>query len=331
LKIFIDDSGDFGWAPPGASLFCAVTVSDRTLDGISSNVSTWKSRQPGYDPDVEAKGKDLLQFQQASFAQSIVLQSTGLRLTLAGTKTNLFKRELMEQFISDSAGVLRATARWAETNDKPLLKDHFRGMARWIEQRSPENILWLYTLGNVIDLALQHGIVMFADEEHDCEFENIEILIDQSFITRPKHDDFWREWLRNFLFIKSEKNPMITIKEWSERDHPFNRKYGRQKGIIDWSDLFRNHMHFVNSHEVTGVQIADICANICYRHYSGNRKYRPYRLLRSRTSGKYNTEMHWGVFNESSLRTDAPENHVFPYSNEDLEAHRRAQQNQEVE
>lgn len=180
--------------------------------------------------------------------------------------------------------------------------------------------MWIYCLGDAIHLSIQHAIVLFAEEADDCEFENIEMFIDQSFIGKPKHIEFWKEWLRNFLYGKSVKEPMMIVKEWSQRDHPFNRKYGRARGFIDWSDLFRSHVHFVKSNDSLGVQIADVCANICYRFYSGNPKYRPYRLLRSRISGKHNAEIHYGVLNESSLLTDAPENHVKDYSEEELAA-----------
>jgi len=73
----------------------------------------------------------------------------------------------------------------------------------------------------------------------------------------------------------------------------------------------------VNSKDTPGVQIADICANIAYRYYGGNRKYRPYNLLRSRILGKDNSEIHYGLLNESSLLTDAPENHVSDYTEQE--------------
>lgn len=295
-------------------------LSDRTLDSVATRFSAWKNRQPYCAAGDEIKGKDLSQLQQASFAHAIVLESDSLWLTLAGTKTNLFKREVAEEFIRNSAAVVRATAMWAQEHDKPRLTDFYRKMAHWLEERSPENVMWLYTLGSAIHLSIQHSIILFAEEKDDCEFENIEILIDKSFIEKPKHNDFWREWLRNFLFTRSEKEPVTVIKDWSERKHPFNRKYRRTSGVIDWSDLFRSNMHFVDSEKVLGVQIADICANICYRHYSGNRKYRPYRLLRSRVFGKDNTEMHYGILSASSLLTDSPENHVLPYADEDFAA-----------
>lgn len=180
--------------------------------------------------------------------------------------------------------------------------------------------MWIISLEGAIHHSIQHAIVQFAEEPDDFEFENIEIVIDQSFIEKTKHIEFWQEWLRNSLYSRSVRTPMIVPKEWFERDHPFNRKYGRARGLINWSDLFRNHIHFAKSESSTGVQIADISANICYRFYSGNPKYRPYRLLRSRIFGKHNAEIHYSVLNESCLLTNAPENHVKDYTDEEIAA-----------
>jgi hypothetical protein len=319
VKIFIDDSGDFGWTASGVSLFCAVILSDRSFDAVTTDFSKWKNRQPHSTAASEIKGKDLSQIQQATFAQVVVLETSGLWLTLAGTKTTLFKKEIAEEFVRNSAATTRAVAKWSDDHDKPLLTEFYGKMARWIEKRSPENVMWILTLANAIHLVMQHSIVIFAEEEDDSEFENIEILIDESFIRKQSHVEFWGEWLRTNLLTKSETDPVPVIKEWSERNHPFIGKYRRKKGILDFSDLFRNHVRFVDSEKVLGVQIADICANICYRRWSGKIKYRPYRLLRSRVFGKHGTEMHYGILNESSLLADAPENHVHPYDEDDLE------------
>ena len=180
--------------------------------------------------------------------------------------------------------------------------------------------MWIISLVGAIHLSIQHAIVQFAEESNDSEFEAIEILIDQSFIEKTTHIEFWQEWLRNSLDSQSVRTPVIVPKEWSERDHPFNRKYRHARGLINWSDLFRNHIHFAKSKDSIGIQIADISANICYRFYSGNPKYRPYRLLRSRIFGKNSAEIHYSVLNESCLLTDAPENHVKDYTDEEIAA-----------
>jgi hypothetical protein len=320
VKIFIDDSGGFGWTPHGVSLFCALITSDRTIDGITSSFAEWKRRQPLITVDAEVKGTRLSQLQQASFVNSVVLKNAGLRLTLAGTKTTLFYRQIAERFIKDSADVLRAAAKSFDETDRTPLGCFFRRMAKWMSGRSPENLMWIHCLGDAILLSIQYSIVLFAAEADDCEFENIDIYVDQSFIARPAHIEFWREWLRDFLYSSSTKRPTMIIKEWSQRDHPFNRKYPTARNLRDLSDLFRNHIHFVNSEDSLGVQIADICANICYKFYSGKPRYRPYRLLRSRITGKRGPEIHYGILNESSLLIDSPENHVRDYSEEELAA-----------
>src|SRR6266478_1789027 len=317
MKIFIDDSGGFLWTAHGVSLFCAVTVSDRTFDSIASNFSSWKSRQPYFTEGAELKGTDLSALQQASFVNSVIPNTTGLRLTLAGTKTSLFKKEIAEQFVKDAASVLRAVAKSGHDTDRPLIEDFFRRMARWMEERSPENLMWIYSLGNAIHLSIQHSIVQFMMPDDDSEFEEIEIQIDQSFIAKSTHVEFWMEWLRNFLYSKSVKEPMMIPKQWRERDHPFHKKFGRARGITDWTELYKKHVHFVKSKDTPGVQIADICANIAYRYYGGDPKYRPYRLLRSRIIGEGKSEIHYGVLNESSLLKDAPENHVSDYTEQE--------------
>jgi Protein of unknown function (DUF3800) len=316
MKIFIDDSGGFGWTAHGVSLFCGVTISDKNSNTIMSNFHAWRSRQPNYR-GFELKGKDLSPTQQTSFANSVVLSTRGLSLTLAGTNTTLFKKEIAQQVVNDTATILRAAA---VHSPHAAIADFFRRMARWMEARSPENLLWIHCLGDAIHLSLQHGIVKFAEEAHDSEFENIEVLIDRSFIAKSTHIEFWQEWLRNYLYSKSKKEPFATISEWRERDHPFRRKYEGARGMIDWTDLYRNHVHFVDSQDLPGIQIADVCANICYRFYSENPKYRPYRLLRSRIIGKDGSEMHYAIFNETSLLTDAPENHVTDYFPEEIAA-----------
>ena len=320
MKIFIDESGGFSWTTHGISLFCAVTVSDRDFKGVVSSFDAWKRRQPLPRRGLELKGTDLSPIQQVSFVNSVILPSPRLRLTLAGTKTTLFKREIAEQYIKDASAILLATAASMKQTDRPRLTDFYTRMAGWVRRRNPEQLMWLFSLCEAISLSFQQAIVQFAELADDCEFEQIEILIDQSFIEKSTEKQFWQEWLRLFLYNRSFKKPLMTVKEWSERDHPFNRKFKRARGVVDLSALYRNNVRLAKSDDTDGIQIADICANICYRHYSGKPKYRPYRLLRSRTLGEHNSEIHWGVLNESSLLTDAPDNHVTEYSEREIAA-----------
>ncbi len=209
----------------------------------------------------------------------------------------LFKRDIAQHYIKDAEAILLEAAKSTEQANRPRLTDFYTRMANWM--RRPNQLMWLFCLGDAICLSFQHAIVMFAEPADDCELEHIEILIDQSFIEKSTHREFWQVWLRLFLYNRSVKKPVMTIKQWSERDHPFNSKFKRARGVIDMTDLYRNNVRFGKSDDSSGIQIADIFANICYRHFSGKPKYRPHRLLWSRTLGEHNSEIHYAALNES--------------------------------
>ena len=46
----------------------------------------------------------------------------------------------------------------------------------------------------------------------------------------------------------------------------------RQSLLDGYRDLFHNHTEFRDSKAMVGLQVADICANICYRFYRDDRK-----------------------------------------------------------
>ena len=177
----------------------------------------------------------------------------------------------------------------SETNKNDSTIEFFRQMSGWIGKRSTPNCLWIVVLLEAIFQTLQHAIVRFADAEFSSEFENIEFVIDRSFIQRDEHLDFWKEWLRADL-MKSSRASIMTIKQWPP-DHPYRKKYMIHKGLYDYNDLFRNHTAFYDSKSTIGLQVADICANICYRYHRDKRsETRAYDMLRPRVMGKDGTE-----------------------------------------
>jgi hypothetical protein len=43
MKIYIDESGSFGWGSnPGISLFCGVTIADRNADALFARFRAWR-------------------------------------------------------------------------------------------------------------------------------------------------------------------------------------------------------------------------------------------------------------------------------------------------
>ncbi len=205
-----------------------------------------------------------------------------------------------------------ATARWADHEGNSPTARQYADLAGWVRKRSPENYIWIIALESVIGQAIQHTIVRYLKPEDDIEFEEVEIIIDKSFVRRPEHLIFWKEWLRNGLTQKSMKQPLVTPDTWSNRNHPFNRKYYRGGNVLEMSELFRDHMYFQDSKVSEGLQLADTCANVCFRRYFKNRRFKPFDLLALRIVGEHGRKMTLIVLNEASVRKDAPEAHVKP-------------------
>ena len=99
----------------------------------------------------------------------------------------------------------------SETNKNQKIVEFYRQMSGWVRKRSTPNCLWIVVLLQTIFDTLQHGIVRFAEPEFGSEFENIEFVIDRSFIQRDEHFQFWKEWLRADL-MKSSRRSIMTIK-----------------------------------------------------------------------------------------------------------------------
>ena len=86
------------------------------------------------------------------------------------------------------------------------------------------------------------------------------------------------------------------------QDLAAQQKYRIHKGLSDYRDLFHNHTVFRDSKSVIGLQVADICANICYRFYRSDHKdRRAYTLLWRRIMCEGKAEIKVITVDERSL------------------------------
>lgn len=301
---FIDDSGSFSWRNRGKSLFCGVTVSDVELPELEKRFIAWKRSIIG-GSGQELKGSELTSNQLSSFVMKVLPRSSGIVLTVVGGDTSATAESHVEEMRHQSAEIFRLTSEMcskytSETNKNEKIVEFYRQMSGWVRKRSTPNCLWIVVLLQTIFDTLQHGIVRYAESEFSSEFENIEFVIDRSFIQRDEHLQFWKEWLRADL-MKSSRRSIMTVKEWPP-DHPYKKKYMIHKGLYDYRDLFHNHTVFQNSKSVIGLQVADICANICYRFYRGDRRdIGAYTSLWRRIMCEGKAEIHIITVDERSL------------------------------
>jgi hypothetical protein len=303
---FIDDSGAFSWGKnKGRSLFCGVTISDAELPELEKRFLAWKRTIVGHSTQ-ELKGKDLGANQLFSFVHKVLpLTNHNIVVTVVGGDTSVTAESHVGKARDQSAELFRLSSELcskyrSETNKNDGIIEFYRQMSGWVGKRSTPNVLWIVVLTQAIFDTLQHGIVRFADPEFSSEFENIEFVIDRSFIHKDEHLQFWKEWLRADL-MKSSRGAIFSIKNWPP-EHPYKRKYRVYKGLTDYRDLFQNHTSFQDSKSMIGLQVADICANICYRYYRDDRSdTRAYDTLRPRVMGRDGIEIHLITVDERSL------------------------------
>src|SRR5258707_249075 len=88
MKLFVDESGSFGWKPEGISLFCAVMIADRELPALLERFRAWKQKHTDLGR-AEVKGKNLSPQQQTAFVQSVVLDRQDFSITQVGVDTRM--------------------------------------------------------------------------------------------------------------------------------------------------------------------------------------------------------------------------------------------------
>jgi hypothetical protein len=305
VKIFIDDSGSFNWRNPGKSVFCGITIADRDLPIVIDRYSRWRKSIIGHSTR-ELKGSELTDAQLSSFASKVLpWADKSTCLTVVGVDTSRTRREHIES-LREQASILAArSSEIMEEHSNPRMKESYRQMSGWIRSRSPENVAWIVGLEEAVIDALQHTIIRFMEPEDDCEFEDLRILIDESFIRRDEHVSFWREWLRSGL-AKSSRKASVLPNTWRPRSHPFIKQYEIHPGLLDLNRLFTRNTGFFRSEKFDGLQIADICAHSIQRHHRGNGGAEAYAKLRPRIVGLDGAEIRTIHVNESSLHTDDP-------------------------
>jgi hypothetical protein len=314
VNLFIDDAGSFSWHTQGKSLFAGLTVPDREMVGLFDRFERWRRSVIGASRR-ELKGSELTPNQLYSFTHKVLPQGErDTRVTVVGADTSETSERVIGQVRDQVSAQFKAASelvRRTNPANKTLIQNYVE-LSGWVGKRSTPNFLWISALEDALLDTFQHSAVYYMEPEDDSEFENTEVVIDRSFIHREEHVYFWKAWLAHGMNGRARRTGGFMVPDtWARRGHPFQRKYGGQ-GTFDFNDLFMNHMRFGDSQKLPGLQIADICAHICYRHWRGDKEPEAaYRYLRPRIVGRDAIQIRIVHFTaEQSVIHDAIENHV---------------------
>ena len=291
MRVFVDDSGDFGWAPAQISLHCGVIVCNSSLVELFRRHFEWKKSLLGTHRKREVKATTLTDEQLESFARTVIAPEANLKIVVVGIDTSLVSKELLEKWRDGISLLCQGASDWSNSLGFPVAERQYDEMSGWIWNRSPENLAFMLSLGDIVLESLQTAIIHYHEFEFEPEFADFEIVIDRSFIRNQEHEVFWREFFRTYVTNKSRREPLATPEEWKKTNHVFERKYSHGDKEIDLTTLMRDSTYFSDSKLAEGLQIADICANICLKYHRRKQWFEAYRLLRRFIVGKQGSPM----------------------------------------
>jgi len=143
--------------------------------------------------------------------------------------------------------------------------DQLRLLGRQVANLSLEQFLRVLSLSICFRETLQHSILFISDRGHELSWEAVRFEIDRvSTRGGGREERVFSFMVLSWLTTWSHERPFETIREIHTADHPFVRNFDRADGI-DIGRLIRNKVHWVDSRDSRGIQIADIAAAIVYR------------------------------------------------------------------
>lgn len=182
MRIFIDESGDFGWVPPQISLHCAVIAPNSGLPDLFRRHFEWKKSLVGQHRRREIKASSVTDAALDNFVRSVILPDSDTKLTVVGIDTRLVSKSTLEEWRDQLSRIAIGASEWSHSRSFPVAERQYNELSGWIWNRSAENLAAMLSLAYVIDAAFQNAIVHFNESVYDQEFEDVEIVIDRSFI-----------------------------------------------------------------------------------------------------------------------------------------------------
>jgi hypothetical protein len=266
MYFYFDESGDFAIpnssATHRAAVVMGVAVSDLIHDELREQFHRFvASLDTSECLNGEPKGSRLSYAHLMDFCE-MLSQYDGVSLTPVTLDLSSLSRRGERQM---TEGMYQALSASAEAMLYPEGRDSMLLIARQYRNLSINQALRIYSLANCIREALDHAIIFLGSRGHERAWEDVRFEIDRVQV-RPnsREEKVFSLMVLAWLTGWSRSRPFTLVREIHTPDHPFVRKYDLPEGI-DIGKLVRGHIHWVDSSESWGVQMADIGATIVYQ------------------------------------------------------------------
>jgi hypothetical protein len=147
----------------------------------------------------------------------------------------------------------------------PEAREQLVLLARQYANLSVAQSLRIYSLASCIREALEHSIIFLSSQKYEDSWNTLRFEIDRVQVKpNNREEKVFSLMVLGWLMGWSRTHPLITVKEIHTDNHPFVINYVTRNGA-DLGKMLYNNLHWVNSRESWGVQLADISATIVYQ------------------------------------------------------------------
>jgi hypothetical protein len=164
VRIYIDESGTFGWTHPNISLHCAVIVCSSALVELFRRHLEWKMSILGSRKTREVKGSSLSDAQLEQFVRQVILPTPELKLTVVGIDTRITAKIRLERWRDGISHYCLGASEFSKVNDLRPADRQYKEMSGWLWNRSAENLAQMISLGEALVRATQNAVIWFHEE-----------------------------------------------------------------------------------------------------------------------------------------------------------------------
>ncbi len=292
MRVFVDESGTFGWKSPGWSIVAAVgiTEGDGAYEAVAIRLRRWeRSLPPSWRDGGEIKGRLLSDDDLTEFVVTVLESHRAkMQITLGGFDSSRSTRSELTGY-RDRLGTLATPEllRYVAAHNRRMTQT-VGELIGWVRGRSEEQVAWLVCLQNTFAHALQHAVVALMDGD-DRELADIRLVVDRSWLRNQRHLNLWHALINSALNERSRTYPLELPNHWPPT-HAFRRAYDHEGGL-DLRALWRR-TQFARSHDEPGVRVADVVAHIALRYFRQRKAANAFAALRRLVMGRGETLLH---------------------------------------
>lgn len=284
MIIGIDESGTFNLKDKNMNFFIGIHLSNFIEQRkLKSNLRSWKDKYPKLKNNKgEIKGNRITENIADEFIKKVIIPQETFYITVCGTTPALHKKRDI-QFNRDHHVKCLEEGIWeCKKIGNIKLADAYKELKNWYRKLSYQLLLKTWILGEMIGHSFVEHVLQVILDEKDKTLGVIKISIDKDFVREPRHIIFWKDFLRSQFYNYTYRHPVTIVSEWSE-DHPFFMAKNKNKGelFVDSNHVIGRNCNFINSHNSTEIQVADILATIISKYYNKKEFLLVYKQIRN--------------------------------------------------